>query len=507
MSTSSVNKPHIIHIHVESMDGRMFGAAGNQSLESATPNIDSIAANGIRFTNAYSNYPVCNPSRASMFTGQYAHHYDCWNNHEGLRPSTATLFDLLQSSGYRTHAIGPIDYEYGLHSIRDRIGSWTRAAGIMRPICRTPIPEVSASKDFFSADRQRTDESVQLIHNMADADEPTYLYFTTGLVHPAFQAHPGHMACVDSGRIEVPPTLFDMDATTHPVLRYIRATKHCENRFSESLVLEMRHIYAAMVVALDELVGRILQAVRASGSEDHTWIIFSSDHGEMAGEQNQVLKRTMFEPSIHVPLVVAGPDCVRGETYDTPVSIVDLYPTILELAGIRYEDACGSVSADKASLPDAPVGETLVPQFTSMAPRSRDWAFAEYHGDRCLTGTYMIRRGSWKYVRYEGFAPQLYNIDNDRWEEHDIARDHPDVVRRLDELLTSNIDCEEIDRRAKRYDKTSFQTWRDSLGSRNEYEDTMSRVYSGFDHLCIEDIMLWRDEDEQKIRAWMENTD
>ncbi len=497
MARRRTTKPNIVFIHAESMDGRVMGCAGHPAMARATPNLDALAASGARFTNAYSNCPVCNPSRASMWTGQYPHYYECWNNHEGITRATPTLFDAMRNGGYETSAIGPLDYLHGMHSIRDRIGSWTRAAGILRPICRTPVPVVSDEVDFFHRDRELTDKAVE---NITRAGErPFFLYLTTGLVHPAFQAHPRHMDLIDDGAIDIPPTLCQIDTTAHPILRYMRTTKHCEHRFSEWLVREVRHVYFAMIAALDELVGRVVDAVHRAGLADRTYVVFSSDHGEMAGEQNQILKRSMFEPSVHVPLIVSGPGLKKGATCDRPVSLVDLYPTFLDMAGLVYHE----VAREEAGYPEAPAGESLLPQAADGRPRRRDWAFSEYHGDRCPTGTYMLRRDKWKYVRYEGYEPMLFDVEDDPWEERNLASARNDLVAELDSLLTSRFDCSEIDRRAKEYDRRSFVGWRKAAREAGVYEETMSRVYSGFDRLCIEDIVPWRDEDERKITAWL----
>src|SRR6056297_2252015 len=107
------NRPNIVHIHAESMDGRKMGCMGEPALQGLTPNLDSLADDGVLFTNAYSTCPVCNPSRASMFTGQYPDYYDCWNNHEGLREGTPILQDAMRSAGYNSTMIGPLDYVWG----------------------------------------------------------------------------------------------------------------------------------------------------------------------------------------------------------------------------------------------------------------------------------------------------------------------------------------------------------------------------------------------------------
>ena len=493
------SQPNIVFIHAESMDGRKMGCMGHPAMQNATPHMDRLASEGVLFTNAYTNSPVCNPSRASMWSGKYPHYYACWNNHEGLRDHVPTWQNTFESAGYRTLTIGPIDYAYGKHSIRDRIGSWTRAANIRRPISRTPLPQVVADGKANGRDWDRTYQALDHLHRHAITDRPFWLYLTTGLVHPAFTAEKRHMPLIAADNIDIPPTLMPLDATQNPAIAYQRVTKNCDKQFSESLVREIRHTYFAMIAALDEMVGRVLQAIDDLGLRDNTYVIFSSDHGEMAGDQNQVLKRSMYEASAHVPLIVRGPDVQKGGVVNTPVSLVDLYPTFTDMARIRYADYAGN-----AAYPNALDGESLLPQLTAYAPRKRDWAMCEYHGDRCATGTFMLRRGDWKYVKHVGFDAELFNLKDDPDETTDLVHDKPEIARELDQILGENFDCEGIDARAKQYDREHFVTWREQARKEGIYEDAMARVYSGYDRVCIEDIAPWTDENEQQIEAWLE---
>jgi arylsulfatase A-like enzyme len=436
-----------------------------------------------------------------MWTGQYPHYFDCWNNHEGLRPGTPILLDALRATGYQIQAIGPLDYAWGMHSIRDRVGSWTRAAEVLRPICRTPLPVISESEDLFARDWQWAEQAVEWLQRQRSDDRPFFLYLTTGLVHPAFKALRRHMELIDPSRIETPPGLCHADDEPHPVDRYTRVTKHCEQPFSAELVREIRHVYAAMVAALDEIVGHVARALDELGLSDRTYLAFSSDHGEMAGEHNQILKRTMYEPSIHVPLIFAGPEAKHGARVDTPVSLVDLYPTFLEMAGTSYRDI-GCVPGRAESL----VGESLLPQILGAGQRQRDWVFAEYHGDRCSTGTFMLRRDRWKLIRHEGYASRLFDVESDPWEQVDLCAAEPAAREELSEILDRSFDCRVIDARAKEYDRASFLRWREEALGNGTYRETMAKVYSGFDHLCIEDIVPWRDEDEERIERWLRST-
>ena len=493
-------RPNIVFIHAESMDGRKMGCMDHPATRDATPNLDALAQRGTLFRNAYSNCPVCNPSRASMWTGKYPHHDDCWNNHEGIHEDVPTFRTTLESAGYRTAAIGPLDYQWGKHSIRDRVGSWTRSACIRRPICRTPLPQVMDGEEQpHGGDWNRTYKGMQFLREAADDDRPFMLYLTTGLVHPAFVAHRRYMERVRESEIEIPPGLGGLETTDHPVDEYMRITKNCTRRFPESLVREMRHVYFAMIAALDDMVGRVLQTLRDLGLEDTTYVIFSSDHGEMAGEHNQVLKRSMYEPSIHEPLIIAGPDVREGAEVETPVSLIDIYPTLMDMARADYSDF-----TSRSGYPGDIDGESLMPQLTDGAPRQRDWAFAEYNGDRCCTGTYMLRRDRWKYVEFVGYEPQLFDLENDPWEMDNLAAERPDVAEDMAAILAENFDCEAIDARAKQYDKRSFREWRAQALKDGIYEDTMAHVYSGFDRQSIEEIMPWTDEDEAQLVEWLE---
>jgi len=294
------------------------------------------------------------------------------------------------------------------------------------------------------------------------------------------------------------PPLFGLEQTEHPAVRYQRIAKNCARAFSPMLVRQMRHVYFAMIAALDEMVGRVVQQINELGLRDSTYIIFSSDHGEMAGEQNQVLKRCMYEASAHVPLIICGPDVRRGAVVDEPVSLVDLYPTLMDMAGVSYQTL-----VERSGYAEQLDGESLMPQLTSAAPRQRAWAMAEYHGDRACTGTFMLRQERWKLIRHMGFASELYDLAEDPGEQRDLAALQSDVVARLESVLDAHFDCAEIDERAKAYDRESFLRWRAFAQAEGSYEDTMAHVFSGYDRQSIEELELWTDRDEAQIEAWL----
>jgi arylsulfatase K len=486
-----------VFIHAESMDGRKMGCMGHPALRNATPNLDGLANTGTLYRNAYTNCPVCNPSRASMWTGKYPSFRNCWNNHEGLRDGVRTYQDTLEGAGYRTKAIGPLDYAYGMHSIRDRVGSWTRAAMIARPTVRTPLPVVARPGQANQRDWQHTFNAIREISEASREGRPFWTYLTTGLVHPAFVAEQRHLDLIDADGIDIPP-LFGLERTGNAAVRQQRILKNCDQRFTEEIVREMRHTYFAMVAALDEMVGQVLRAIDDLGLADSTYIIFSSDHGEMAGEQNQVLKRSMFEASAHVPLIIRGPGVQKGREIDDPVSLLDLYPTLMDMASIDYADF-----AERPGYAEALDGESLLPQLEG-GTRQSDWMMAEYHGDRVCTGTFMLRQGDWKLIRHLGFDSELYNLAEDPGETTDLSSSSPGKVRELTGVLDENFDCDAIDRRAKAYDREAFLEWREQARKEGIYERTMAHVYSGYDRQCIEDIRPWTEKEEEQIEAWLQ---
>ena len=260
---------------------------------------------------------------------------------------------------------------------------------------------------------------------------------------------------------------------------------------------EMRHTYFAMIAALDEMVGRVLQVVDDIGLADSTYVIFSSDHGEMAGEQNQVLKRSMFEASSHVPLIIRGPGVQEGREVDDPVSLLDLYPTLMDMADIDYADF-----AERPGYAELLDGESLLPQLEGGS-RRQDWVMSEYHGDRVCTGTFMLRQGDWKLIRHMGFDSELYNLAEDPGEATDRSSSNPEKVRELTAVLDAHFDCTGIDQRAKTYDREEFLKWSERARANGTYESTMAHVYSGFDRQCIEDMQPWASKDEEQIEAWL----
>ena len=485
MSTQARN---ILFIHTDSMDGRVMGCMGHPAMAHATPNIDALAARGVLFRNAYSNNPICCPSRASMWSGQFTHHCEAWNNYKGLEPDTPTFRTHLNAAGYVTQTYGKTDHLSGKHTIRARVSPWTRSANIPRQNYRMPGPSVIEDdmERVHVPDWDDVDRSIDWIRNTAlPGGRPFMLFLGIRAPHPAFRISRRYLDTIDEAGVTLPPA----DEYDHPVMAYQRTNKNWMHGCDEKTVRLIRHIYFAMIAEVDAMVGRLLDAVDGMGIGDSTYVIFSSDHGELAMEHRQFYKMSPYEASARVPMILSGPGVQCGEQTEALTSLVDIYPTLMDMAGIEQ--------------PDGLDGQSLLPEATGQPCERPDWVLTEFHGTSLNTGTFMIRQGDWKYIAFAGYGPMLFNLKDDPDEIRNLAPSLPDKVREMDALLRSVVDYEAVDAKAKAYDRASFRQWREEQRAAGTYEDMMARVFSGWDGLEPGEGTPWTEADEALIEEWL----
>lgn len=481
-------KPSLVFIHTDSWDGRLLGCLGHPALKGATPNLDALAASGTLFRQTCSNNPICVPSRSSTWSGQYTHHCEGWNNYKGLEPGTPTFLDQFTKGGFRTKVLGKTDYLSGKHTIRARVSPWTRSANLLRPNYRMEAPELieDRSPRTMAKDWADVDAACRWLAEEAPRGrDPFFLYLGIRAPHPPFLTSRHWLDRIPEDAVDVPPA----DENPHPSLAYQRVNKNWQHGFSDDQVRFVRRIYFAMIAEVDAMVGEVLRALRAALPKAPVHVVFSSDHGEMAMEHRQFYKCSLYEPSVRVPLILQGPGVRAGATVDRPASLVDLYPTFMDMAGLPC--------------PAGLDGHSLLPEARGEPSKRPDWAFAECHDSSCNTGFFMLRRDGWKYLVYAGSPPQLFRPDEDRWEIRDLAPSRPDKVAEMDRLLRSIVDYEEVDRRAKAHDRAAFRKWRDEQRAAGTYAENMSRVFSGWDRLPDAEVQPWTADDERAIEAWL----
>ena len=429
------------------------GCYGNTHIK--TPNIDRLAANGVRFANAYTNCPICVPARASLATGRYVHQLALWDNASPYSGEAPSWGHRLTDSGLKVTTIGKLHYRYPeddtgfpdqrnpLH-VRDGIGDLfgsIREIDALKPGLGKSVQEARAGDSSYIAfDRQVTREACDFLKKESSRDgDPWALQLGFVLPHFPFISPAEYWDLYDEESLPLPKQYERTERSEHPSCQDLRRYMGIEDELPPEVLRKAVHAYYGMCSFVDDQIGKVLQALAEAGLEDTTRVIYASDHGEMLGDHGLWYKNCMYEGAVGIPLLAAGPDLPKNEVVEVPVSLVDLYPTILDAVGVN-------LSAEDENLP----GRSLLPLARGETTVNRV-AFSEFHASGSLTGGFMLRRGQYKYVYYVGYPPQLFDLDSDPDELNDIAADraHQALVAELDRELRQVVIPEEVDARAK----------------------------------------------------------
>ncbi|MEM7271482.1 MAG: sulfatase-like hydrolase/transferase [Actinomycetota bacterium] len=430
------------------------GYAGDRLV--TTPNLDRLAVRGATFTAAYTNNPICMPARASLATGRYGSTIGSYDNGSpydgGVTPSfghrlreadrVAVTFGKLHfdpeaDSGFRTHL--PLQAKRGYGAA---IQSWAR--GSARPnriMVDHALDAAPGPSEYERYDRHTTASACRWLTEEAPRDRPWLAHVSYAHPHYPFRA-PAARLPADDVEIPLPPAWRSSDWPRNPELdARRRLTGYDEHALDEDELRRLRWVYAGMVNAVDAQIGLVLSALGESGLADETVVVYTSDHGDMLGSHGFLMKGLLYDASARVPLVMAGPGVDGDTTCETAVSLVDVFPTVLDVTGCRQTD-------EDRDLP----GTSLL----SVAGGADDpdrAVFSEYHGPSSTAASFMIRRGRWKFVRHlaDGTPPQLFDLAADP-DELDDRADEPAIeplLAELDDELCAVVDPVETDRRIR----------------------------------------------------------
>jgi arylsulfatase K len=481
MAASRSRKPNLLIIQSDSMDGRAMGCMGHPAVY--TPHMDRLAERGTLFSQAYCNSPQCCPARASMWSGQYVHQVEAWNNYKGLDPDAPTWRTHLDQAGYRTATFGKTDYVSGRHSLGARVTAWTGPANIkvpgrvQRPHAILEPPGYRREDPrVFERDWTSTEGCLHWLDEYASSSEnaPFMLYCGLNLPHPAFRSTQVWLDQIDPRHVTLPA----YEPELHPVIDFMRVRKGCVGEFTEREILDIRRTYYAMIAELDAMVGELLDQVDRLGLADTTYLLYLSDHGEMNMEHRQHLKNAMYEPSARVPMIVAGPGVQRGQVVDDLVSLLDVYPTLMDLAGLESPEGLSGCSL-------------LLELGGDRAADRPDWVMSEYHSNFQNTSSFMLRQGDLKTIVYPGYAPQLFDLAADPDEVHDLAADNDERLAQMGAQLQAIVDTDAVAHKVRAYNKASFLQWRGETDPQ-EYERAMGVFFQG-----------WGPEMADRIEAWL----
>lgn len=452
-------RPNILLLMADQLNPAFLPMYGNPIVKA--PHLQALAERGTVFANAYCNYPICAPSRYSMLSGRLPHSIEAFDNAAEFSAATPTLMHHLRALGYRTtlagkmHFVGPDQ----LHGYEERlltdiypadfawVPDWTQGprnapTGIsMRAVIEAGTCQRSLQIDY---DDETEFHAQCKLWDLArgDRDKPFFLTVSFSHPHSPFTALDEHWNRYRHEDIDMPKVgplpLAELDKHSewlyysHGRDRYTVLPEHVHNA---------RHAYYGMISYVDDKVGRLLDILQRSGLAEDTLVVFTGDHGEMMGERGMWFKQCFFEGAVRVPLVVAGAGWSGAGRVDELVSLVDLMPTLLDVA-----------SGGRPPEPRGPQhGESLVPLAAGRGGAPRH-VIAEYSDMGVCAPGRMVREGSLKYIYTHGFAPQLYDLASDPQELRNRSGDPAfhDAESRLKQLLLADWDPEQLNRRVLR---------------------------------------------------------
>jgi choline-sulfatase len=466
---------NLVFIMSDEHNRRILGCHGHSMIR--TPHLDRLAAQGVRFTDAYCNSPICVPSRASFATGRHVHRIRFWDNAMPYDGSITSWGHRLSRSGHRATSIGKLHFR----SAEDRNGfdeeimplHVVDGVGDLLGMIREDAPPRAAAlklaaeagcgdSSYQGYDDRITEAAVQWLHHRAaDYRQKPWVLFVS-LVCPHFPliARPEWYNLYPEDEVPWPALYAQHERPTHPFLEAMREIAIYDKAFDERKVRKAISAYFGLVSFLDNNVGRVMRAVSEAGLAETTRIIYTSDHGDNLGARGLWGKSNMYEDSVGVPLIMAGPEIPAGFVCHEPVSLVDGFPTILDCVG-------ASPAAEDRDLP----GRSLFEAMRGTGPQHT--VFSEYHAVGAVTGAFMIRKGQFKYVHYVGMNPQLFDLASDPWETRDLGTDpgYAGLVADCEAELRKICDPDATDRLARRDQQARIDAFggRDAIVARGSF--------------------------------------
>ncbi|SCM76083.1 Choline-sulfatase [uncultured Pleomorphomonas sp.] len=452
MSDATAKQPNILVLMVDQLSGVFFPDGPADFLR--TPRLAALSRRARRFSNCYTASPLCAPSRASFMTGLLPSETGVYDNAAEFRSDMPTFAHRLRGAGYRTilsgkmHFVGPDQ----LHGFEERLTTdiypadfgWT--PDYEKPEERIDwwyhnLASVTAAGTAEITNQLEYDDEVAFqararLYDLARRPDDRPWCLTVSFTHP----HDPYVArkrffdlYQDSPALDpaVPP-IADEALDVHS--RRIRAACDSDSyAIDQATVRRARQAYFANISYIDEQIGSLLDVLESCGLADNTAIVFTADHGDMLGERGLWFKMSFFEGSARVPLMIAAPGLDAGRI-DTPVSLVDVAPTLAALAGAPEAD----IGPGRSLLGDG-------------TPDDHPPVLMEYAGETTVAPMVGIRKGRWKLAVSASDPPLLYDLEADPQELDNRAGD-PAAAAVLAELsaeVAATWDLDRFDREVR----------------------------------------------------------
>lgn len=441
-----MKRPNFLFILIDDLGWMDLSCYGSSFYE--TPNLDKLASEGIRFTNAYASCPVCSPTRASILTGKYPATLGLTQfiggNTEGklieppyidhLPLTEMSLATTLKENGYQTWHVGKWHlggeaYYPEKHGFDVNIAGCDWGApmhGYFSPWRIPTLKDVPEKKKYLTD--HLTDEAIKLF--FSSDDKPFFLNMWYYSVHVPIQAKRKNIKYYREKAKKM-----GLKNLNPFVIGENFPCTHKKDLFVRRRIVQSNPKYAAMIYSLDENIGRLIETLEDVGKRDNTVIIFYSDNGGLSTAEGSPTcnaplsegKGWMYEGGTRVPLIINGPTITTpGQLSSAPITSTDFYPTILEMANIPLmpEQHCDGVSF----LP-------LLKQEKTYIRGPIFWHFPHY-GNQGGTPGSSVLLDDYKLIKfYESDHLELYNLKNDVSEKNNIMSKEPERANQLDKIL------------------------------------------------------------------------
>lgn len=425
---TQTGRPNILLIMADQMTPFMLEACSG--LGAKTRHMTALAARSAVFTNTYTPSPICVPARSCLMTGLHTSSTGCYDNGDPYHSFIPTFAHYLTNAGYETVLAGKMHFIGAdqLHGFQRRLNTDVYPSGFLWSYPLPPEDDPNAMGFDFTrqylaenigagwSTELQYDEETQfrsLEYLRHAPDQPWMLTVSFTNPHPPYKVPKVYWEIYKDADVPLPFYPGDMDARysdfDHALRRWHGLHLRGDDIRDPRNLIAMRRGFAALAHYIDDKIGELLDVLDDSGLRDNTVVIVTSDHGEMLGEKGMIQKRSLYEWSARIPLFIDVPGVAPCQI-DTPVSLLDLPATLIDIAGqvpVRPLDGRSLLSAiHGAELPLIPV-------------------ISEYHGEGIMRPSFMVRLGDWKYHYCHGAAPQLFNLAEDPGEWKNLAGSAP----------------------------------------------------------------------------------
>lgn len=440
---------------------RAMSCAGHPLVK--TPNMDALAARGVRFANAYTPSPICVPARASLATGRYAHQTGYWDNALAYDGRIKGWGHALHDAGVHVTSIGKLHFRnesdptgfdeqiVPMH-IMDGVGQiWGSV--------RNPLPDIKKRPKFLSNvgaglskynkyDLLIAERCEQWLAADARKDKPWLLFASFVAPHFPLIVPQEYLDMYDPADMPLPELREKNGYRAHPWAERMRDFADVDAIFGDDDDRRRLAIasYFALCTFVDAQIGRVLAALDRAGLTRDTTIVYTSDHGETLGMRDRWGKSVLYGESTRIPMIVAGDDMPEGKVCNTAVNLLDVPPAIMTQFGLKTpDDWAGDDILAIARKPDDPDRV----------------AFSEYHAATSPSGGFMIANAKWKYHYYVGYPPELFDLEKDPEEANNLIDDaaYADIATAMYKQLLAVCDPEAVDAIAKADQDRLVEKW------------------------------------------------